>query len=457
MTDRVCIHGHYYQPDRTNPRTGAVDRQPSAAPFRDWNERVTAECYAPNALAGNYERTSFDFGPTLLAWLEREAPETYAQVLAADRAGRERFDGHGPAITQNWAHSILPLDSERDRRTQVRWGVSDFRHRFGRDPEGMWLAETAVDVPTLETLAAAGIGFTVLAPHQVPAGPGAYRCPLPSGREIALFAYDGAIAGEVAFGDLLADGERMAARLLAAGPGRFVHVATDGETFGHHHRDGELALARCLDRVEAAGSRLTVYGRELADHPPREAGAVVERSSWSCVHGVERWRRGCGCSTGLNPGWQQDWRAPLRAAVEWLRDAIAPAFGQRLDPLLGDPWAARDDYIEVILDPASVGGFLARHAGRPLVAADRELVIGLLEMQRWALLAFASCGWFFDDISELTAVQVMRCAGRAVELCRAHLGIELEEGLTDILHNARSNVAALGTGADIYRRVRAGP
>ncbi|HDQ99656.1 MAG TPA: DUF3536 domain-containing protein [candidate division WOR-3 bacterium] len=452
MAGRICIHSHCYQPDRTDPRTGAVDEQPSAAPFHDWNERITAECYAPNARVGNYARTSFNFGPTLLAWLEREAPETYAQVPAADRAGRARFGGHGPAIAQAWGHSILPLDSARDRRTQVRWGVKDFRHRFGRDPEGMWLPETAADTPTLEALAEAGIRFTIVAPHQVLAGPGAYRCPLPSGREIALIAYDGAIANELAFQDLLADADRFADRLLAA-PGELLSVATDGETYGHHHRGGGQTLADCLDRLEARGARLTVPAEELALHPPTRETGIVERSSWSCVHGVERWRRACGCCTGMHPDRQQDWRGPLRAGVDWLRDVLATVYEERLAPLIADPWALRDDYIEAILNPAALDRLLARHARRPLDDQGRALAAGMLKMQYWCLLSFVSCGWFFDDISEPATVQVMRSAGQAIMLCRELAGLELEAGFTDILYNARSNIPELGTGADIYRKV----
>lgn len=448
---RVCIHSHCYQPDRTNPWTGQVDEQPAAAPCHDWNERITAECYAPNARAGNYARTSFNFGPTLLAWLERHAPDSYALLLEADRTGQARFGGHGPAIAQAWGHSILPLDNDRDRRTQVRWGIRDFRHRFGRDPEGIWLAETAADIPTLETLAEAGIRFTILAPHQAGHGPGAYRCPLPSGRELALFTYDGTIANELAFRDLLADADRFADRLLAA-RGELVSVATDGETYGHHHRSGEQTLRHCLDRLETTGTRLTVYGEYLAACPPETPATLVERSSWSCVHGVERWRGDCGCCTGLHPGWQQGWRAPLRAAVEWLRDTVAPAYEEALEPLVVDPWALRDEYIEAVLDPPALAGLLDRHARRPLSAPDRELIAGLLEMQRWTLLSFTSCGWFFDDISEPATIQVMRSAARAMELCLQHTGIRLEEGFTDILHNARSNIPALGTGADVYRQ-----
>ncbi|MFO7676750.1 MAG: DUF3536 domain-containing protein [bacterium] len=448
---RVCLHGHCYQPDRADPHTGWVPADAAAVPFHDWNRRITAECYAANLRVGNYARTSFNFGPTLLAWLERESPADHSGIIAADRHGRARFGGHGPAIAQAWGHSILPLDTDRDRRTQVRWGVRDFEHRFGREPEGIWLPETAVDLPTLETVADAGIRFTILAPHQAGHGPGAYRCPLPSGRELALFIYDAALAGDIAFGGLLADAGDFARRLLSAG-GDFVSVATDGETYGHHHPHGELALAGCLDRLEAAGARLTTYGQELADHPPRENAALVERTSWSCAHGVERWRRACGCSTGRHPGWRQDWRAPLRAAVEWLRDAIAPAWEQRLAPLFHDPWALRDDHIEIILDPGSAPAVLSRHARRVLAGSDRALAAGLLEIQRRLLLSFTSCGWFFDDITEPASVQVIGSAARAAELARQHLGLELEDGLTDILHNARSNRPEVGTGADIYRR-----
>jgi alpha-amylase/alpha-mannosidase (GH57 family) len=361
----VCIHGHFYQPPRENPWLEVVELEDSAYPYHDWNERITAECYGPNAwsrildargritrIVNNYAWISFDFGPTLLWWLEQAAPEVYQAILEADRQGRQRFGGHGPAIAHPYHHVILPLANERDRRTELLWGIRDFTYRFGRRPEGIWLPETAVDLATLEVVAELGITFTILAPHQAAAvrPPGfsgwqdvsggrvettrPYRVTLPSGRELVVFFYDGAIARDVAFGDLLQDGRRLAARLLAAASDtvdRLAHIATDGETYGHHHRFGDMALAAAIAALRAErDARVVTYGAYLAAHPATWEAQIVEETSWSCAHGIERWRSNCGCQTGAHPGWTQEWRAPLRAALDWLRDTIAPLYERHL-------------------------------------------------------------------------------------------------------------------------------
>jgi len=505
----TTIHGHFYQPYRANPWTGALDEESSAAPYHDWNERVTAECYGPNARArilgpdgetlaevSNYERLSFDFGPTLLSWLEQRAPEVYRAILEADRVGRAHFSGHGPAIAQMYNHTIAPLDADRDKRTQAIWAIRDFEFRFGRRPEGIWLAETAVDVPTLETLADIGIRFTVLAPHQagmvrrvggnqwqVP-DPGvdttrAYKCPLPSGRDVNLFFYDGGVAHGAAFGGLLRDGRLLAERLAEEEANTKVtksdgaettadqlgfaprpslrHIALDGETFGHHHKFGEMALATCLARLQSLGARLTVYGEYLEQHPPEFEARVAEMTSWSCVHGVERWRADCGCNSGAHPGWNQAWRAPLRLAVDWLRDRLADVFEERGRSLLNDPWQARDDYISVILDDRrdNVERFLHEHSAHPLGRRQQNEAVDLLEMQRFGLLARSSDAWFFDDVSDLTTIQAMRCSRRALELCREADGPDLESEFAGLLEQAQSNVAELGSGRDIFERFAA--
>ncbi|MDI7269523.1 MAG: DUF3536 domain-containing protein, partial [Myxococcota bacterium] len=365
-----------------------MEAEDSAAPHHDWNERIDAECYASNAAArvldargritaivSNYERISFNVGPTLLSWMERADRATYDAILEADRASAIRLGGHGNAIAQAYGHAILPLCAPRDRATQVRWGIADFRRRFGRVPEGMWLPETAVDTPTLEELARCGIGFTILAPHQAAAvapldadewtatPPGSidttipYRCDLPSGRSIALFFYDGPLAQTVAFGGLLADGREYARRLAAlvpsaavAGP-RLAHVATDGETYGHHHRFGDMALAAALRAVEQDhGLRVVNYGWFLAQNPPRMRARIREGTSWSCAHGVQRWRADCGCAVGRGQGWNQAWRAPLRAALDALKAGIDAVFEREGGRVLADPWRARDEHVEVVLD-----------------------------------------------------------------------------------------------------------
>src|SRR5438128_7069807 len=384
----ICIHGHFYQPPRENPWLEAIETQDSAHPYHDWNERITAECYEPNAssrildtndriikIVNNYASISFNFGPTLLSWLEQREPPTYAAILDADRVSRERFGGHGSAIAQAYNHMILPLANARDKRTQVRWGVRDFEKRFGRLPQGMWLPETAVDIASLEALAAEGIAFTILEPRQAKAADGPidptrpYRCNLPSGRSIVIFFYDGPISRAVAFENLLDRGENLAHRLLAAfsesKQTQLVNIATDGETYGHHHPHGDMALAYAIDYInERKLARIANYGQFLAENPPAHDVEIVERTSWSCSHGVSRWQLDCGCNVGAPSGWTQQWRAPLRDALDWLRDQCAAIFEEHGKRLLLDPWAARDDYIDVVLDRSdeNVERFITAHA-----------------------------------------------------------------------------------------------
>jgi alpha-amylase/alpha-mannosidase (GH57 family) len=485
QTRFITIHGHFYQPPRENPWLEAVETQDSAFPYHDWNERITAECYEPNAtarildekdrirrIANNYASISFNFGPTLLSWLEAAAPATYAAVLEADRMSRSRFSGHGCAIAQTYNHIILPLANPRDRVTQVRWGIRDFEQRFGRKPEGMWLAETAVDLDSLEALAAEGIAFTILEPHQAarfrrigdhdwhPAHGHidptmAYRCPLPSGRSIDIFFYDGPISRAVAFEQLLARGENLALRLTGAFQEsrthpQLVNIATDGETYGHHHRFGEMALAYALHYIEEQSlARLTNYAEHRVTHPPTHEVEIVERTAWSCSHGLERWRSDCGCSTGAAAGWNQAWRAPLRKALDWLRDELASIFEREGAARLRDPWQARDAYIDVILDRDEdhVRRFLDTHA---VAGASATEVLELLEMQRNAMLMFTSCGWFFSDLSGIETVQVLHYAGRAIQLAERIVGPGLEHTFASKLEWAQSNLPERGNGRQIY-------
>jgi alpha-amylase/alpha-mannosidase (GH57 family) len=458
MTERyLCIHGHFYQPPRQNPWLEEMEAEESAAPFHDWNQRITAECYAPNAAArivdgegrlleihNNYAYSSFNFGPSLLAWLEKADPTTYQQIIAADRLSCTNRDGHGNAMAQAYNHIIMPLADRRDKVTQVVWGIYDFRTRFGRAPEGMWLPETAVDLETLDILAAHGIHFTVLSPYQAkrirvpgettwsevsggridPSRP--YRCLLPSGRDIALYFYDGPIAKAIAFDGVLARGEMLIERLMGGfHDGRnhtqLVHVATDGETYGHHHRFGEMALAYALSTIARKKlATLTNYGEYLARFPPDHVVEIVESSSWSCAHGVERWRSDCGCQTGGKPGWHQRWRKPLRESLDWLRDHLADLFEDEGSKLFSNPWEARNGYIAVILDRSrpQVERFFEQHARQRLSDAEMVQAIKLLEMQRHALLMYTSCAWFFAEISGLETVQMLAFAARAIQLAR---------------------------------------
>jgi alpha-amylase/alpha-mannosidase (GH57 family) len=491
MKRYICIHGHFYQPPRENPWLEGIELQDSAYPYHDWNERITAECYAPNAasrilggdgrilkIPNNYGQISFNFGPTLLAWLAEKAPEVYENILTADRISQETFSGHGSAMAQAYNHMIMPLANSRDRYTQVVWGLRDFEHRFQRQPEGMWLPETAVDLETLEFMAALGVRFTILAPHQArrirqkgrrqwqdvsgqhidPTR--AYALKLPSGKQIALFFYDGPISKAVAFEDLLDRGENLAHRLAGAFSEertwpQLVHIATDGETYGHHRRHADMALAYALDYIASENlARLTNYGEYLKKHPPKFEVEIFENTSWSCAHGIERWWRNCGCSSGMHPGWSQDWRTPLRDALDWLRDSLAPLFESRGAELLKDPWAARNDYIQVILDrsPENVARFLEQHAARELTAQDEITVSRLMELQRHAMLMYTSCGWFFDELSGIETVQVMQYAGRAIQLAQEVFGDHIEDHFLERLALAPSNIPEHGDGRQIYTK-----
>ncbi|MFZ5425475.1 MAG: DUF3536 domain-containing protein, partial [Thermodesulfobacteriota bacterium] len=423
-------------------------------------------------------RVSFNFGPTLLSWMERRAPRVYAGVLEADRLSRRRFGGHGSAMAQVYNHMIMPLASDRDKRIQTAWGIEDFIRRFGRDPEGMWLPECAADTASLETLAGAGISFVVLAQRQarrtrrLEKRPGpwrdlqgdvdptaACRVNLPSGRSLAVFFHDAPISADLAFTHLAVDGQALYGRLLQAftPQGRdwpqIVNVAADGETFGHHHPGGDMALAWCLDRLDNDPSvKLTNYAQYLARHRPAFEVEIHENSSWSCVHGVERWRADCGCNSGGHPGWKQDWRAPLRQAVDWLAARTDEVFLRMGAKLLKDPDAARRDYIAVILDrsPAGVAAFLARHALAAPEPHDTVAVFKLLEMARMAQLTFTSCAWFFDEISGIEGVQIMQYGARCAQLAEELSGQSVEAGFTAMLAKAPSNV--LENGARAYAR-----
>jgi alpha-amylase/alpha-mannosidase (GH57 family) len=515
----VCVHGHFYQPPRENPWLETVEVQDSAAPYHDWNERIEAECYAPNGasrivnrqneivrIVNNYARMSFNFGPTLLKWLADKAPSTYRRLVDADAASAHRYGGHGSSIAQVYNHIIMPLASPRDALTQIRWGIADFEHRFHRRPEGMWLAETAVNRDVLNRMAAEGILFTILAPHQCarvrnlpqPSGspdpllptesaeaanspannpwtetPNAtvdttrpYRIALDQGRSIAVFFYDGPASRAVAFEGLLNSGEAFGSRLLdgfrsqpadAVGKPELSHIATDGESYGHHHKYGEMALSYAMHWIEDNGhARLTNYGEFLANFPPEWEAEVVEDTSWSCVHGVERWRSNCGCNGG-KPGWNQEWRAPLREALDFLRDASAPLAEAFAAPLLTDLWAARDAYIDVVLDRStnSKNRFFAQHATHTLTPGERVAVLELMELERHTQLMYTSCGWFFDELSGIETIQIVAYAGRVLQLAAklfGEPGAALEDRFLEILGRAKSNLPDMGTGADIYRK-----
>jgi len=480
----LCIHGHFYQPSRENPWLDAIEVQDSAAPFHDWNERVTAECYARNAssrildsderiarIVNNYAKISFNIGPTLLRWLARHRNDVYLQILEADAQSRRAQYGHGNAIATVYNHLIMPLATKRDKLTQIQWGIRDFERRFRRRPEGMWLAELAVDLESLELLAAHHVGFTILAPHQarrvrafsegtwtevteatmdvtVP-----YRCRLPSGRSVAIFFYDGPLSRAIAFGGLLHDGAEFTARLVAraaaGGPPKILLVATDGESYGHHHRFGEMALSFALQQIAAQNApTLTNLGAYLTAHPPVHEVEIQERTSWSCAHGIERWRSDCGCNTGQ--GQHQRWRGPLREGMTWLKEELDTIFEREGRTFFSDPWAARDEAVDIAdREVGAVDGFLGRHLTGEQSASRRTTALKLMEMQRQGMLMQSSDGWFFDDISGVETVQVLAHAARAIELA-AGFGASLEDGLLEFLRRAPGNLPSYPDGGAVY-------
>jgi alpha-amylase/alpha-mannosidase (GH57 family) len=484
----ACIHGHFYQPPRENPWLEAIETQDSAAPFHDWNDRITDECYGPNAAArildfdaniqtiqNNYSKISFNFGPTLLSWLETHRPSTYLSILEADAISQRRFHGHGSAIAQVYNHIIMPLATKRDKETQIEWGLRDFEHRFKRKAEGIWLAETAVDLETLELLVDAEVKFTILAPRQASKirrlneehwadvsdsridPRRAYLCKLPSGRSITLFFYDGHVAQDVAFSGLLKNGETFANRLLQSmdsdpGEAQLAHIATDGESYGHHHRFGEMALAYALIHLEKqSDTQLTIYGEYLEFHPPAFEVEIFENSSWSCVHGVERWKSDCGCCTGGNGDWNQKWRKPLREGLNVLRNRLGEIYESESLAYFQDPWETRNRSIKIHLGKTSPADFVKAESIRPLHSNEIQKAIKLLEIQRQSLLMFTSCGWFFDEISGIEPVQILQYASRAIQLAKELTGESLEPELLKSLVLAPSNIPALKNGEQIYQ------
>ncbi len=478
MNKFICIHGHFYQPPRENPWLEAITYQESAYPFHDWNERINAECYAPNTRArildekgvviervNNYSKISFDFGPTLLSWMEFKAPDTYQAVLEADKISRETFSGHGSAMAQCYSHMIMPLADSKDKYTQVYWGIRDFEFRFKRLPEGMWLPETAVDLETLQIMADLGIRFTVLAPHQ--AGRlldqgeldinQPYSVRLGAGRSINVFFYNGALSQSLAFENILQDGKYFAEKLMQTDNtdgSQLLSVATDGETYGHHHKFGDMALAFALKYIDdQVDARLTNFAEYLEKFPPQEEIEIIEKTSWSCAHGVGRWSSNCGCETGGHPEWNQGWRGPLRKALDWFQCRADSIFVEVGKGLFKDPWEARNRYIDIRINRYDRDTFLAEQCQNSLDESKKVVVLKLLELQSNAMLMYTSCGWFFNDISGIETEQILLYAGKAIQLAEEISGEVLEPHFLELLELAESNVLEKGNGSQIYKNV----
>lgn len=479
----VCIHGHFYQPPRESPWLGEVEPQESATPYHDWNERVTAECYLPNSNSGvfypeenktyyvnNYEKISFNFGPTLLFWMKENHPDLLRSIIDADRTSQLLYQGHGNALAQAYNHIIMPLANERDKLTEISWGIQDFEYYFKRKPEGLWLSETAVDLETLDIMSAFGIKFTILAPSQAKRtrlkgeqewGPldsttTPYVQQLPSGRSIIIFFYDAELAHAVAFERLLNDGGAFAHKLASASAQMkttysLENVATDGESYGHHHSFGNMSLSYTLQQLERTPDvKITNYASFIDRQPPEYEVEIHPNTSWSCEHGIERWRNNCGCRVGHNT--HQEWRAPLRAVLDWLRDQLVPEYELALMPYIKDPWAARNDYIRVINDRDYFNLFIQTHATRSLNHHEKMWVLKWCELQRYSLLMYTSCGWFFDELSGIETIQIIRYAGRVIELANLLTMNNYEAEFLNRLELVPSNFQEVGNGANLYRR-----
>ena len=493
MRKFISIHGHFYQPPRENPWTGEVDAEESAKPFHDWNERIAKECYEANTQArilnakgeevsrvNNFSNVSFDIGPTLLSWLRRKDSATYFKILEADRESVLARNGHGNAIAQVYNHIIMPLASKRDKRTQVIWGIRDFEFHYKRKPEGMWLSETAVDRETLNILAEQGILYTILAPHQARrlrhVGFGSrwmqthhegidtrhpYRVILDQGKQFHVFFYNGAISREIAFQGILSNGDNFVQKLMGAFGHRereqLVSTATDGESFGHHHTSGEMALAYAMDKIQTDKlATVTNFGDYLDRFGSFWEADIVDNSSWSCAHGVERWRSDCGCRLSREAGWNQRWRAGLRDAFDFLKEVVDQVFENELSGLLRDPWQARNDYIHVLLDPSLIqkDRFLLNQvpSHKKISLAQENKIWDLLEAQKFSMFMYTSCGWFFDEISGIEPVQVMKFAARAMEYVQPYHEKDILKPFLDILEHTKSNIPEMGNGKDIFNR-----
>lgn len=489
----LVIHGHFYQPPRENPWLEEIELQESAQPFHNWNERIASECYMPNCVSriaddkgkilqivNNYEYLSFNFGPTLLSWLEKYKPENYQKILEADKVSMEKYSGHGNAIAQVYNHMIMPLSNEKDRITQTIWGIRDFEYRFGRKPEGIWLAETAVDDMTLEIIRRQGIKFTILSPYQAqsvrrletkdfedvswgsidPSMPYRYFLKDGSGDYIDIFFYDGAISKSVAFDELLKDGQKFVNRLNDGyvperGHVQLVNIATDGESYGHHTKFGDMALSYIFAiRAEDAGFKLTNYAEFLEKFPPTHEVIIKNNSAWSCSHGVGRWECDCGCSTGGGLGWNQKWRTPLRKALNYLRDEFIILCEIEGKNYFNNFWDARNGYIDVILNrcPETLDAFFAKYEKKKLTSKERISAIKLLELQRQAMLMYTSCGWFFSEISGIETVQIMKYALMAMDLAKEFSNTNYQKQFLAILEQAKSNIPEFGTGKDIFEK-----
>ncbi len=493
----ICLHGHFYQPPRENPWTGEIELQPSAKPFHDWNERIYEECYKTNTEAeiinddgailervNNYEMLNFNFGPTLLAWIRNKHPETYYKIIEADRKSLSDHNGHGNAIAMCYSHMIMPLANQNDRITQVRWGLADFRSHYGRDSEGIWLPETAVNNETVEVLIAEEVKYIILDTSQAlktrkigdenwtdvgnntidPKRPYRRFSGIAKEKFIDIFFYDGPVSKSVAFDDVLVSSQNLLAKIFQAADkdsdsDQLIGIATDGETFGHHKRHAERTLAYFMKALVPQNKlKIVNFGEYLESHQPEyevtiNLGPYGEGTSWSCSHGVRRWMDNCG--DGGGGGWNQKWRKPLRNSLDWQRDHLITIYESVGKEYFRDVWKARNEYINVLLDSSedSIGAFISSNALKKLSRDEISLSLKLLEMQKYAMLMYTSDGWFFSEISGIETVKILEYASRAIELAKELTNISFEEEFLKKLSQAKSNIAEYGTGKGVYQQL----
>lgn len=455
----LCIHGHFYQPSRRDPFTDRVPDEPGAAPFANWNERILAECYAPNAEEGNFARISFNLGPTLARWLDEYAPRTYERIVAAEKEYREA-NGCSNGLAQPAHHTILPLARRRDKICQVHWGIASFEHRFGRKPEGMWLPEMAVDHETLDVMAAEGIRFTILSQEQVhgdlEAAAGPYWVQLDHGRRMAVFVRDRLLSNAISFQmpepthvvDWLQEQvERRCDRMPPRSDPALLLIATDGETFGHHHQQGVQVLKHIARASSARGYPLTTLEMTLRDHPPRSEIKIIEHSAWSCAHGLARWVTGCECTAG-----DSRWKGALRRALDNLAFNLDEVYANEAHHLGVEPWALRDDYVAIVLGQATGPAFLSRNGLGHLGEKESLRMLTLLEAQFHRQRMYASCAFFFDDLDRLEPRFAIANAIRAVALTYYATREDLSRGFRRDLRVAVSGASGC-TAVDLLEAV----
>jgi len=454
-----CYHGHFYQPPREDPFTGVLPKEFGADPYHDWNERITAECYRPLAELGVFDLISFNLGPTLAAWMEVNAPDVYQRILQADRNHAQR-QGVGNAIAQVYNHMLMPLATRRDKETQVAWGLADFRHRYGRVAEGMWLAECAVDLETLTVMQEQGVRFTILAPwqaeHSAVDSSEPQLIALPNGKQMTVFFFDEGLSRSTNHVPRISEDVQEYAEVamqistkwdkFKRDEDQLVLVATDGEYFGHHYKGRDLFMSNLLHTVAPAnGWQVTSLSSYLRDHPAVNTVRLAERTAWSCYHGIDRWQKECGCYPGLG-----EWKAPFRRALDNLAAAIDDYFEVAGGELLRDPWAARNDYIQVRQGYEPVAQLLDRHASHQLDDAEQARAAAFLEAQYYRLLMYTSCAFFFEEFARIEPSNAIAYAARALDYHKAATGVDLQENFLAELRRIRGRASEMN-GEQIYR------